>query len=142
MKKIIRLNESDLVRLVKRIINEQGDFSDLENEFDDREFKDRAIKKVVQGEPYNSLRKGSYSDCEGLIQTMKFISNDYMESIETSPDEIDEAEAEDIYDQFETELGGILDLANETECDDKTIQDLEIVYNEYLSEMANKLGLR
>jgi hypothetical protein len=30
MKKIIRLNESDLVRLVKRIINEQGDFSDLD----------------------------------------------------------------------------------------------------------------
>ena len=142
MKKIIRLNESDLVRLVKRIINEQGDFSDLENEFDDREFKDRAIKKVVQGEPYNSLRKGSYSDCEGLIQTMKFISNDYMESIETSPDEIDEAEAEDIYDQFETELGGILDHANQMDCDEEIINHLEILYNEYLSDMANKLGLR
>ena len=142
MKKIIRLNESDLVRLVKRIINEQGDFSDLENEFDDREFKDRAIKKVVQGEPYNSLRKGSYSDCEGLIQTMKFISNDYMESIETSPDEIDEAEADDIYDQFETELGGILDHANQMDCDEEIINHLEILYNEYLSDMANKLGLR
>jgi hypothetical protein len=118
-------------------VNEQG-----EEDFLDREFKDRAIKNVVQGEPYNSLRKGSYSDCEGLIQTMKFISNDYMESIETSPDEIDEAEAEDIYDQFETELGGILDHANQMDCDEEIINHLEILYNEYLSDMANKLGLR
>ena len=32
MKKVIRLTESDLVRFVKRIINEREDYSDLENE--------------------------------------------------------------------------------------------------------------
>ena len=130
---------------VKPLVNEQGDFSDLEknsDEFPDREFKDRAIKNVVQGEPYNSLRKGSSSDCEGLIQTMKFIFKDYMDSIETSPDEFDEADAEDIYDELETELGGILDHANQMDCDDEIINHLEILYNEYLAETANKLGLR
>jgi hypothetical protein len=118
-------------------VNEQG-----EEEFLDRESKDRAIKNIVQGEPYKSTRVGSSSDCEGLIQTMKFISNDYMESIETSADEFDEADAEDIYDEFETELGGILDHANQMDCDDEIIYHLEILYNEYLSDMANKLGLR
>jgi hypothetical protein len=73
---------------------------------------------------------------------MKFISNDYMESIETSAYEFDEADAEDIYDEFETELGGILDHANQMDCDDEIIYHLEILYNEYLSDMANKLGLR
>ena len=73
---------------------------------------------------------------------MDFIYDDYMSQISLSPDEIDEADAEDIYDEFETELGGILDEANQMDCDDKTIQDLEIVYNEYLVDMANKLGLR
>ena len=123
MKKVIRLTESNLIRLVKRIINEREgeDYSDLEKEFDDDE---------------------SPIDCEHLFKSMKFIYNDFMSSVSTSPDEIDEAEAEDIYDQFETELAGILDLANQTECDDRTIQDLEIVYNEYLSDMADKLGLR
>jgi len=81
-------------------------------------------------------------DCEHLFKSMKNIYNDYMSQISSSPDEIDEAEAEDTYDQFETELGGILDEANRTDCDDKTMQDLEIVYNEYLAEMADKLGLR
>ena len=139
--KVITENFSKLINAksgdVKPLVNEQG-----EEEFLDRESKDRAIRNVVQGEPHNSMSKGTSSDCEGLIQTMKFISNEYMESIEASADEIDEAEAEDIYDQFETELGGILDHANEMDCDDEIIQHLEILYNEYLSDMANKLGLR
>jgi superfamily I DNA/RNA helicase len=123
MKKVIRLTETDLTRLIKRIISEREDYSDLEKEFD--EFDEE-----------------SSSDCEGLIQTMKFIVKDYMDSIETSIDEFDEADAEDIYDEFETELGGILDHANQMDCDDEIIQHLEILYNEYLSDMANKLGLR
>jgi hypothetical protein len=73
---------------------------------------------------------------------MKFIVKDYMDSIETYTDEFDEADAEDTYDEFETELGGILDHANQMDCDDEIIQHLEILYNEYLSDMANKLGLR
>ena len=99
---------------------ENTDSSDLEKGFDDGE---------------------SPIDCEQLFKSMDFIYDDYMSQISLTPDEIDEAEAEDIYDQFETELAGILDLANQTECDDKTIQDLEIEYNQYLSDMANKLGL-
>jgi benzoyl-CoA reductase/2-hydroxyglutaryl-CoA dehydratase subunit BcrC/BadD/HgdB len=119
MKKVIRLTESDLVRLVKRVINER----DLEKEFD--EF---------------SSDEESPIDCEHLFKSMDFIYDDFMSHISLSPDEIDEADAEDLYDEFETELGGILDEANQMDCDN--IEDLEIVYNEYLSEMANKLGLR
>lgn len=100
------------------------------------------VKPLVnerEGEDFNDDE--SPIDCEHLFKSMDFIYDDYMSQISLTPDEIDEAEAEDIYDQFETELGGILDLANQTECDDKTIQDLEIEYNQYLSDMANKLGL-
>ena len=104
---------------------ENTDSSDLEKEFD--EF---------------SSDEESPIDCEHLFKTMDFIYDDYMSQISLSPDEIDEAEAEDIYDQFETELGGILDHANQMDCDDEIIQHLEILYNEYLSDMANKLGLR
>jgi len=139
--KVVTENFSKLINAksgdVKPLVNEQG-----EEEFLDRESKDRAIRNIVQGEPYKSTRVGSSSDCEGLIQTMKFIVKDYMESIETYTDEFDEADAEDTYDEFETELGGILDHANQMDCDDEIIQHLEILYNEYLSDMANKLGLR
>ena len=150
MKKVIRLTESDLIRLVKRIINEREgeDYSDLENEFDefpDREFKDRAIQNMVQGEPHKPRRdpsEGSFNECEELINTMEFIYNDFMSQISELTDEMESEDAEDIYEDIETELGGILDEANQKECDDEIINHLEILYNEYLSDIANKLGLR
>ena len=139
--KVITENFSKLINAksgdVKPLVNEQG-----EEEFLDRESKDRIIRNIVQGKPYKSTRVGSSSECEGLIQSMKFIYKDYMDSIETTPDEYDEVDALDFYDGFETELGGILDHANQMDCDDEIIQHLEILYNEYLSDMANKLGLR
>jgi hypothetical protein len=102
---------------------ENTDSSDLEKEFDE-------------------FDEDSFSECDELIDTMKFIFKDFMDFLETLPDEFDEADAEDTYDELESQLGSILDKANQTECDDETIQHLEILYNEYLSEMANKLGLR
>jgi hypothetical protein len=84
----------------------------------------------------------SLIDCEQLFLTMEFIFNDFMDSISTSPDEIESEDAEGIYDDFEIELTGIIDLAYRTECDYETLQELEIMYNEYLSEMADKLGLQ
>jgi hypothetical protein len=129
--KVVTENFSKLINTksgdVKPLVNEREgeDYSDLEKEFDE----------------YPSDDKSS-SDCEDLFKSMDYIYNDFMSQISLSPDEIDEAEAEDTYDQFETELAGLLDKANQMDCDDKTIQDLEIVYNEYLSDMANKLGLR
>jgi len=102
---------------------EGEDYSDLEKEFDE-------------------FDEDSFSECDELIDTMKFIFKDFMDFLETPPDEFDEADAEDTYDELESQLGSILDKANQTECDDETIQHLEILYNEYLSDMANKLGLR
>ena len=108
----------------------------------DDKYKDMSWNDIKNMRPRLKKKGESPSDCEHLFKSMDFIYDDYMSQISLTPDEIDEAEAEDTYDQFETELGGILDLANQTECDDETIQDLEIEYNQYLSDMANKLGLR
>jgi|LakMenE01Jun11ns_1017448.scaffolds.fasta_scaffold9535501_2 hypothetical protein len=123
--KVVTENFSKLINTksgdVKPLVNE--DYSDLEKEFDE-------------------FDEDSFSECDELIDTMKFIFKDFMDFLETLPDEFDEADAEDTYDELESQLGSILDKANQTECDDETIQHLEILYNEYLSEMANKLGLR
>ena len=127
--KVVTENFSKLINAksgnVKPLVNEREgeDYSDLEKEFD--EF---------------SSDEESPTDCEDLFKSMDFIYVDFMSHISLSPDGIGESEAEDIYDEFETELGGILDEANQMDCDN--IEDLEIEYNEYLSEMANKLGLR
>jgi hypothetical protein len=127
--KVVTENFSKLINTksgdVKPLVNEQEgeDYSDLEKEFD----------KFSSDEE-------SPIDCEHLIKSMDFIYDDFMSQISLSPDEIESEEAEDIYDEFESELGGILDEAYQMDCD--VIEDLEIVYNEYLAEMANKLGLR
>jgi hypothetical protein len=83
----------------------------------------------------------SLIDCERLFLTMEFIFKDYMDSISTSPDEIESEDAEGIYDDFEIELTGIIDLAYRTECNDETIQELEIMYDDYLREISEMLGL-
>jgi hypothetical protein len=83
----------------------------------------------------------SLIDCEQLFLTMEFIFNDFMDSISTSPDEIESEDAEGIYDDFEIELTGIIDLAYRTECNDETIQELEIMYDDYLREISEMLGL-
>jgi hypothetical protein len=123
--KVVTENFSKLINTksgdVKPLVNE--DYSDLEKEFDE-------------------FDEDSFSECDELIDTMKFIFKDFMDFLETLPDEFDEADAEDTYDELESQLGSILDKANQTECDDETIQHLEIMYSEYLAEMADKLGLR
>ena len=123
--KVITENFSKLINAksgdVKPLVNE--DYSDLEKEFDE-------------------FDEDSFSECDELIDTMKFIFKDFMDFLETLPDEFDEADAEDTYDELESQLGSILDKANQTECDDETIQHLEIMYSEYLAEIADKLGLR
>ena len=107
MKKIIRLTESDLTRLVKRIIKEQDEMG-----FD------------------------SSDDCESLFSTMEYVFNDFMDFVKTSPEE---QSPEDMYDDLQSELGGILHQAEEMECED--IQDLEIMYDDYLREFAEYVDL-
>jgi len=127
--KVVTENFSKLINAksgnVKPLVNEREgeDYSDLEKEFDKFSSDDK-----------------SPSDCEDLFKSMDFIYDDFMSQI-SSPDEMDEAEAEDTYDEFESELGGILDLSDDMGCDNKTRQNLEIEYEAYLSEMADKLGL-
>ena len=108
MKKIIRLTESELSRLVKRIIKERED----EMGFD------------------------SSDDCEKLFSTMEYVFNDFMDFVKTSPEE---QSPEDMYDDLQSELGGILHQAEEMECED--IQDLEIMYDDYLREFAEYVDL-
>jgi hypothetical protein len=79
-----------------------------------------------------------YSDCESLIKRMNFFFNFYMDSISALPNEIEDTEK--LYVEFESDLGLILDYATQMECE--SIEDLKFMYNEYLVEMSNKLGLQ
>ena len=78
----------------------------------------------------------SLDDCERLFSTMEYVFNDFMDFVKTSPEE---QSPEDMYDDLQSELGGILHQAEEMECED--IQDLEIMYNDYLREFAEYVDL-
>ena len=89
------------------------------------------IKKIIQESEFDSS-----DDCERLFSTMEYVFNDFMDFVKTSPEE---QSPEDMYDDLQSELGGILHQAEEMECED--IQDLEIMYDDYLREFAEYVEL-
>ena len=104
MKKVVRLTESDLVRLVKKVIKE--------NEFEDDEF---------------DMDMGS--DCDEIISQMKYIFKDFIRDFKrSSPDTQSILGASDMYHDLESELGGLLDMAEENDC------DIESTYEELLNK--------
>jgi hypothetical protein len=112
MKKVVRLSESDLVRLVRRVIKEEGE---------EREFL-------------------SENKCEDLFKTMEFIYKDFESYIHMNfSDESDEQEAMEIYDDFQSEASGLLQVAEELECEE--LDDLEHDYNYYSNMILDLLGL-
>jgi hypothetical protein len=78
MKKTIRLTESDLVKLVKRVINEQSDMRNLSvlydcSGVDESEVELSEINSIVDGlyDATNGLDFGSNWDENGIVQTLE-----------------------------------------------------------------------
>ena len=108
MKKVVRLTESDLVRLVKKVIKEQ--------EFEDDEFD-----------------MGMNSDCDRIIDEMEYIFQDFMRYFKhSSPDTKSILGASEMYHDLESELGGLLDMAEENDCENR--YDIESTYEELLNK--------
>ena len=115
MKKIVRLTESDLVRLVKKVIKE--------NEFD----MDMGI------------------DCDRILDDMEYVYNDtmryynrYNESL--SPDRQNfKLKPEEIYDDLASELSGFVDEAYQNDCEN--YREVEAMYNDYLDMFVEETGM-
>ena len=115
MKKIVRLTESDLVRLVKKVIKE--------NEFD----MDMGI------------------DCDRIFDDMKYVYSDTMRyynryNKSLSPDRQNfKLEAEEIYDDLASELSGFVDEAYQNDCEN--YGEVEAMYNELLDMFVEETGM-
>ena len=93
MKKVVRLTESDLVRLVKKVIKE--------NEFEDDEFEmDMGI------------------DCDEIIDEMNYVYDETMRYYErSSSDTKSILGTSDVYNDLAEELIGLLDIADQNDCE-------------------------
>jgi hypothetical protein len=115
MKKVVRLTESDLTKIVKRVIKE--------NEFD----MDMGI------------------DCDRILDEMEYVYNDTMRyynryNKSLSPDiQNFKLDAEEIYDDLEEELGGLLDMADQNDCEN--FREVESMYYELLEMFVEETGM-
>jgi hypothetical protein len=106
MKKIVRLTESDLAKIVKRVIKE--------NEFEEDEFE---------------MDMGP--DCDEIIDAMNEIFEDFKKYFDhSSPDTKSILGASAMYDELESELGGLLDEADQNGCEN--LYDIESMYGDLL----------
>ena len=106
MKKVLRLTESDFIKMVKRVVKEQ--------EFEDDEFE-----------------MGMSPDCDEIIDAMDDIFQDFKKYFKhSSPDTKSILGASAMYDDLESELGGLLDIAEENDCENR--YDIESRYEELL----------
>jgi len=104
MKKVVRLTERDLTRLIKRVIKENN-FKEMD-------------------------------DCEKIISNMKYVFDDFMSFVKTSPEE---QSPEDMYDDIQSELGGFLNMAEEMECEN--IDEVYMIYDELINDFRSYVGL-
>jgi hypothetical protein len=112
MKKVVRLTESDLVRLVKKVIKE--------NEFEDDEFE---------------MDMSMGPDCDEIIDAMDDIFQDFKKYFKhSSPDTKSILGASAMYNDLESELGGLLDIAEENDCENR--YDIESKYEELLNRFV------
>jgi hypothetical protein len=115
MKKVVRLTESDLVRLVKKVIKEQ--------EFEDDEFE---------------MGMDMGPDCDEIIDAMNDIFEDFKKYFDhSSPDTKSILGASDMYHDLESELGGLLDMADD--CENR--YDIESEYEGLLNKFRRHTEL-
>jgi hypothetical protein len=115
MKKVVRLTESDLVRLVKKVIKE--------NEFEDDEFN-----------------MGMGIDCDEIIDEMEYVYMDTMRYYKrSSSDTKSILGTSDVYNDLMEELSGLLDMADQNDCEN--FRDVESVYYELLDMFVEETGM-
>ena len=71
MKKNIRLTESDLVRLVKRVINEQESFHVTRDKV---ESKEKIINFIISS--LNTMKKDKNADIDDVVKNLTLICKD------------------------------------------------------------------
>ena len=104
MKKVVRLTESDLMRLIKKVIKE--------NEFEKDEFDmDMGI------------------DCESIIDEMEYVYNDVMRYYKRYSGE-ENFDAKELYYDLLGELSELLDMADQNDCEN--FREVESMYYELL----------
>jgi hypothetical protein len=195
MKKIIRLTESDLTRLIKRVIEESDvlpsklsssykslvrawDMENGEDENIDRRTKsffknlgeyssskerESLFRKLEEkyGKLPNHIRKhykriynlneelGDENSCEDFISRMRDIYEETQSFISRKSDKIRKSDefrkyggiyVYNVYEILEDQLGYIVDMAEEMECDN--YYDLLEMYEEYTETIAEMLELR
>jgi hypothetical protein len=117
MKKIVRLTESDLMRIVKRVIKE--------NEFEKDEFNmDMGI------------------DCDGIIEGMDYVYNDimrYYNKKSSSDIQNSKLDVKEMYDDLASELSGFVDEAYQNDCGNYV--EVESMYYDLLDMFVKETGI-
>jgi hypothetical protein len=110
-----KVTESDLTNTVKKVIKE--------NEFEEDE---------------SEMDMGP--DCDEIITEMEYIFNDFIRYYKnSSPDTKSILGASAMYDELESELGGLLDMAEQNDCENR--YDIESTYEELLDMFRSQVGL-
>lgn len=84
-----------------------------------------------------SVIKEGETSCEDLMSSMRYVYKDFQSYVSTNPDDFD---VNGVYNDLESELGGIIDMAEEMDCDN--FYDLLEMYEEYTETFAEMLELR
>jgi len=154
MRKVVRITESDLVRIVKSgfVANKIGERMGYEshptsipdgtkmerNELAPTEMRNRRDKDdfaQLRNRRYD-LNEEDENDCESLVEGMRYVFKDFMADVKNSDGE---ESPEDLYDDLESELSGFLSQGEEMDCDN--IEHLEEEYEKYLERFRKLLDL-
>jgi hypothetical protein len=95
----------------------------------------KIVKRVIKE---NEFDMGI--DCDKILDEMEYVYMDYMKYFKHSSEDTKSIlGASDMYHDLESELGGLLDMAYENDCEN--IQDVEATYDELLNMFTSETGL-